>query len=688
MDKRKSIKTLHWNANSVIGKNNNICCLIEEEKPDIISINETRTNSTTENYIYEISKLGYFPIIRSRKTIIDGKIQTNEINLNGGGVALLVKDSIAIVKEIELPKETFSIMERASIEIVGATIKIGEKEVTFFSLYNPPETKIDEKLIKFIFDHDNFVLQGDLNAKMSMYESPNRVGKELEDSLRSRNHIILNQRNEPTFYRYIFGQLSSMSTLDYVITNENLSQSTTLEIRKMSAVVDSLNETTRPSYFHLPLVGTFKFNERPKKQRTSYNGSYLYERANWKKIIENIEEKLDNSSNQDKNLEALNDDIMRILKDEIEYNVPKSKESLKRTFNYPANIVQALEIRNFWGKVFRQTRSEIFAKKYRQTQNVATEMIGKFKLENWQQFLRRQGKIPMSSAPFWKRINRLRENKRRKSINSMYINNLNVTDKKTIADAFADNLETKFRSDDNERYHNEHKVNIENYLENNFESSYTQAQKSVPEFTMKELETALKGMNTKRSLDPLGLSNNILKTVIGGSKKIKTEILCLFNKCLKESQVPQNWKTSVISMLNKPGLDKSSIDSYRPISSTPCIARLYERLVLARLHDHLKKNNLIITQQSGFRKQRQTRDNLFHLIQTTQQGFNTQKKTLSVFFDIAGAFDKVWHNGLLYKLHIMKVPYYLIKTIADFLRGRTFRVKIDEVLSNEKRIEC
>ena len=111
-------------------------------------------------------------------------------------------------------------------------------------------------------------------------------------------------------------------------------------------------------------------------------------------------------------------------------------------------------------------------------------------------------------------------------------------------------------------------------------------------------------------------------------------------------------------------------------------------MVLARLQAHLDKNNLIITNQSGFRKSRQTRDNLLYLIQTAQQGFNEDKKTLAVFFDIAGAFDKVWHQGLVYKLFMIKVPYYLIKIIANFLSERTFCVKIEGVKSSIRIIQC
>ena len=110
----------------MVGKINSILNFIDQEKPDIISLNEIRTNSTTESYIYEVAKLGYFPLIRSRKVIEKGKIVTDEKDLNGGGVALLIKDTIVITQEFELPANKLSIEERSQIEIIGASIKVGE----------------------------------------------------------------------------------------------------------------------------------------------------------------------------------------------------------------------------------------------------------------------------------------------------------------------------------------------------------------------------------------------------------------------------------------------------------------------------------------------------------------------------------------------------------------------------------
>ena len=687
-NKETVLKLLHWNPNSVVGKINNILSYVLEEKPDIISINETRTNSTTESYIYEIASLGYLPIIRSRR-INDGRIiMIDEKELVGGGVALLVKDDLTITREIELPVDIFSLQERTDIEIVGASIKLGIKEVSFFSYYNPPETNISEKLLGYIAKEQDYVILGDLNARMSIHGGTNKVGIELEKSLRKMDAKILNDAHKPTFYRYIHGDLASTSTLDLIITNETTSTLINkIELKEVSALLDIYSET-RPSYFHLPITCELKTENLTKKQRTSFHSSYLYDRADWTKWKEKAENLVTTNIGDETGICELNNIIIDAIKKASESHIPKSKEKIDRNTNFPLAVVQILETRNFWAKIFKSTRTALSAKKYRELQIKVSEEIIQFKQRNWKEFLARQGKAPLSSAPFWKRINRLRANKRRNTIRSLSSNNTTITDPVEMANIFASDLEVKFRTDTNPRYDEHHKSNIENFLSSSaFENSFSRAEKIVPPFTLNELNKNLEDMNNKTSCDPMGLSNKIIKAS-RNSIIIKNILLILFNKCLVEGKVPDNWKFSEISMLLKNGQSGSIPGSYRPISSTPCIARLFERLVLSRLQDHLNKNNLIMTNQSGFRKDRQTRDNLLYLIQTAQQGFNSEKKTLAVFFDIAGAFDKVWHQGLIYKLFMIKVPYYLIKIIANFLGGRTFVVKIEGKVSSVRSIIC
>jgi hypothetical protein len=88
-------------------------------------------------------------------------------------------------------------------------------------------------------------------------------------------------------------------------------------------------------------------------------------------------------------------------------------------------------------------------------------------------------------------------------------------------------------------------------------------------------------------------------------------LLKLYNKCLVENQIP--WKTAEITMLPKKANDKSDFNNYRPISKTPSLAKLFEKLISERLNIFLKENNLIVKHQSGFRQNRQTRDILYFI---------------------------------------------------------------------------
>ena len=98
------------------------------------------------------------------------------------------------------------------------------------------------------------------------------------------------------------------------------------------------------------------------------------------------------------------------------------------------------------------------------------------------------------------------------------------------------------------------------------------------------------------------------------------------------------------------------------------------------------EDNIIIKQQSGFRNNRQTKDNICFMTQKIKDQFNRKKKASGIFFDIASAFDKVWHNGLLYKLIKLKIPNYIICWLKSFLADRNFEVKINSAISLKYKI--
>ena len=107
-----------------------------------------------------------------------------------------------------------------------------------------------------------------------------------------------------------------------------------------------------------------------------------------------------------------------------------------------------------------------------------------------------------------------------------------------------------------------------------------------------------------------------------------------------------------------------------------------------KLKKFLKENNIIIKQQSGFRNNGSTRDNICFMSQKIKEEFNQGKKSCGLFFDIASAFDKVWHYGLLYKLIKLKPPNFILCWIKNFLENRYFEVKINQATSHIYKISA
>jgi len=109
-------------------------------------------------------------------------------------------------------------------------------------------------------------------------------------------------------------------------------------------------------------------------------------------------------------------------------------------------------------------------------------------------------------------------------------------------------------------------------------------------------------------------------------------------------------------------------------------------MILIKIKDFMDSNHIIIKQQSGFRKQRQTRNNIFFLSQKALESLNRGKKMFTIYFDIASAFDKVWHNRLLYKLIALKFQNHLLSLIKAFLQNRLFCVRVWSITTGKLNI--
>ena len=68
------------------------------------------------------------------------------------------------------------------------------------------------------------------------------------------------------------------------------------------------------------------------------------------------------------------------------------------------------------------------------------------------------------------------------------------------------------------------------------------------------------------------------------------------------------------------------------------------------MYDFLTENDLLSPNQSGFRSGDSCINQLLSINHETLNAFDKGLEVSGIFLDISKAFDKVWHNGLIFKL--------------------------------------
>ena len=120
--------------------------------------------------------------------------------------------------------------------------------------------------------------------------------------------------------------------------------------------------------------------------------------------------------------------------------------------------------------------------------------------------------------------------------------------------------------------------------------------------------------------------------------------------------------------------DKQILKNYRSVSLLPICGKVFERLIYNSLFEYFIENDLISPNQSGFKPGDSCTNQLISITHEIYQSFDDGFEVRGVFLDISKAFDKVWHDGLIYKLKQNGVAGDLLNTLTNFLKERKQRV--------------
>ncbi|KAI5731334.1 hypothetical protein M8J77_008389 [Diaphorina citri] len=164
----------------------------------------------------------------------------------------------------------------------------------------------------------------------------------------------------------------------------------------------------------------------------------------------------------------------------------------------------------------------------------------------------------------------------------------------------------------------------------------------------------------------------------------KRQLLGIFNNIWQSGNIPEQWRKIIVVPFIKQGKPIDNYKSYRPIALASCVLKTFERMVKNRLDWWLENNGLLPPSQNGFRKSRSVLEAQSSLILDIEQGFVEQKSTLSVFYDVEGAYNTIQIPILMNKLLKIKTPYRITRIVYSIISQRYLYLRINNELVGPK----
>lgn len=113
----------------------------------------------------------------------------------------------------------------------------------------------------------------------------------------------------------------------------------------------------------------------------------------------------------------------------------------------------------------------------------------------------------------------------------------------------------------------------------------------------------------------------------------------------------------------------------------PFFSKICEKLILKRLSSHIILKNVLPHSQFGFRCKHSTIHQAHRVVDAISSSLEKKQYCTCVFLDISQAFDRVWHQGLLFKLRKC-LPSALFLLIKSYLDNRHFKIRFGSAFSN------
>lgn len=626
-----------WNANGLAGKLGHLRHFLSSHKVDIALIGETRLQAGKN-----VSMRGaQYDILRRDRS--DGS--------RFGGVVVLVKSTIPY----KVLPHTNSSIESISIQL--------EDGLVIVAVYNSPGNKITPADLDVLHaSHRRVILVGDFNARHEDWslgrDRNNANGITVHDYV-ATNGLEVIHTDRPTHFP---PNGSTPSTIDIII-NKNLTNLS----KPLS--IDELTSDHNPVVFEI----ANKYSQINSLQKTTTKNT------NWPAFRSYLDKRIciNNRIETTDELETEVGKFTSAVSDALKHNT--QTQTIKRTHDktLPQHTLDLIKEKNRIRKLWQRTQNKQHKEHmYRLTREITRE-IHRQTNEQWTKKLQ---SLQPGDNSLWRFTRSLKNKQTQRTTPNITHNNTTHFTDAAKAEAIASTFEQVHVIDHaNDTPFHTHVSDQCRLFIDSYDPATQNTRKLLTNPT--EILSFIKTLRNNKAPGPDGITNLAIKNL---TKKALVQFTYITNAILKLGHFPDHWKIACVVPIHKAGKDPSLPTSYRPISLLPCLAKLVEKVILQRIDEVDRKRAITPHAQFGFRAHHSTTQQVVRIVNDICVNFNKGNVTAMLLLDIQKAFDRVWIEGLVYKLILLNIPPAIIKLIHSYLTNRMFEVKIRNAKSQPK----
>lgn len=611
---------------------------------------------------------------KHRITLKNYNLFRTDATTNMRGTAILVKDSLNC-KQLYLPFPT-------NFEYTAVTLKCGTNKLFIFSIYihSNKLTNCDDftKVLGFCSPSDYLIMGGDFNAKHISWQNYNNNpnGRVLNDWLSSTaiiNRLTLKTAPAPTRR-----DATSFSFIDLFLISDNISSNN--QVHNFDFESD---HTAIATHINLPIL-------EPSTPKYIYD----FNSTNWLQVNNQIDNLLNsNMPSLDRNLTLHEiDSFVEFLEKSVLDFVLDSTPKIKARDSYSSKLnsitLKCISLKkSLRRRYFNSGRRDPLIKAQIQRLTVIIqELINKQfndKLQNELlhmkpgpdifKKIKKFSAAPKSELPI---LNNCSDDSNSAELLASHFSNIHNNSPAAASSNLPSPPNTFVTS----------LLNADSQPLINFSPlCKSDGSSSTDNIAYKQFLNPLKtkqiirSRKNQKSRGENQISNFILRKMPATFILYLTIIL---NNCFNTSYFPSSWKKATVIPIPKGTSPTVDPVYYRPISLLSASSKVFEVFIKDKILLFLESNNAAHPHQFGFTKNKSTSQALTRLLEEMHLGFDMGQPSLAVSIDLSKAFDTVWVNGLLFKLHQMGFPGNLVKLILNFLSDRSFRVKFNSAFSN------